>query len=149
MGNRVLRMIMGALMALSLLPSGAGAEQFREFGDYVVHYNTINTSFLSAEVARKYGIRRSGHRAMLNVAVQRRGQGGIEPVRAELAVTATNLSGQLRNVAMRAVEDGEAVYYIGELGVEDGEVLDFVVEVRPQDHPRPLTLRFREQFFVR
>lgn len=149
MGERILRMLAGALIALSLVPVGARAEQFQQFGEYVVHYNTINTSFLSAQVAREYGIRRSGNRAMLNVAVQKGSNGPIEPLRATISVVATNLSGQLRHVDMRAVEDGDAVYYIGELPIEDGDVLDFDVQVQPEGSAQPLQLRFREQFFVR
>jgi len=147
--ERIVRVLAVALIALSLLPAGVRAEQFQQFGEYVVHYNTINTSFLSAQVAREYGIRRSGHRAMLNVAVQRTSNGKINPVRARMSVVATNLSGQLREVDMRAVEDGEAVYYIGELPIEDGDVLDFDVRVQPADSSQSLDLRFREQFFVR
>ena len=149
MGHNSMRGLATALVALVFLPLSAGAEQFRQFGDYDVHYNTINTSFLSAQVAREYNIRRSGHRAMLNIAVQKRTDGRTTPVRADMSVTATNLNGQLRSVDMRAVDDAEAVYYIGELAIEDGEVLDFNVQVLPQGEARPLELRFREQFFVR
>lgn len=149
MGERIVRALAIVTLALALFPYKAAAEQFERFGDYVVHYNTINTSFLSAQVAREYGIKRSGYRAMLNIAVQRGTDGEPTPVRADMTVLATNLTGQLREVDMRAVEDGEAVYYIGELGIEDGEVLDFEVRIRPEGHPQTLTLRFREQFFVR
>lgn len=147
--GRIVRVLL-ALTTLSLLSAGVRAEQFKEFGDYIVHYNTINTSFLSADVARKYNIQRSNRRAMLNIAVQKKADGSTgEPIRAALQVRATNLSGQLRQVPMRAVEDGDAVYYIGELSIENEEVLNFQVEVRPEGASRAFDLQFREQFFVR
>ncbi len=150
MSNRIVRAFAFAVTVMFLLPISAHAEQFKQFGDYIVHYNTINTSFLSAQVAREYDIQRSNSRAMLNIAVQKKtDKPQNQAVRAEIEVTATNLNGQQRQVAMRSVEDGEAVYYIGELGVENEEVLNFHVKVRPEGASRTLELQFSEQFFVR
>lgn len=150
MSRRLVHIFALIVTALCLLPFGARAEQFKQFGDYIVHYNTINTSFLSAQVAREYNIQRSSSRAMLNIAVQKKSDKPQNtPVRAEIEVTATNLNGQQRQVAMRAIEDGEVVYYIGELGIENEEVLNFNVHVRPQGSSKTFDLQFSEQFFVR
>lgn len=150
MTNRIVRALATVVTVLFLMPMGAHAEQFKQFGDYIVHYNTINTSFLSAQVAREYNIQRSNSRAMLNIAVQKKtGAHKTTPVHAKIKVTASNLSGQLRQVAMRSVEDGDAVYYIGELGIENKEVLNFHVEIKPEGASQTLNLEFTEQFFVR
>ena len=149
MTHRIVRALAAAVTVLFLIPSGARAEQFKEFGDYIVHYNTINTSFLSARVAREYNIQRSNRRAMLNIAVQKKSGGKTTPVNADIEVTAVNLNGQLRQVDMRAVADGEAVYYIGELGFENEETLNFTVAIKPQGAAETLQLKFREQFYLR
>lgn len=138
------------LLALLVLPFTAQGEQFKDFGQYVVHYNTIKTDFLSAEVAREYDITRSRNRAMLNVSVLKKADDGkTKPIEAEVDATATNLTGQLKNIDMRAIFDRGAIYYIGELSVEDEEVLDFKVNITPDGTGRTLTITFREQFFRR
>lgn len=147
--NRIVRAFVGAVTVLFLLPTGVHAEQFKDFGEYKVHYNTINTSFLSAQVARQYGIQRSDRRAMLSLTVQRKEGDKTVPVKADIEARATNLTGQLRQVSLRAVEDGEAIYYIGEFGIENEEVLNFQVDLKPQGTSDGLSLQFREQFYVR
>lgn len=150
MTNRIVRALAAAVTVLFLLPAGVRAEQFKDFGEYIVHYNTINTSFLSARVAREYGIQRSDRRAMLNLTVQKKtADNQTKAVRAQVDGTATNLTGQLRQLNLRAVEDGEAVYYIGEFGIENEEVLNFHIDLKPEGAAQPLSLEFREQFYVR
>lgn len=143
-------MLQAALwFALFTLTAGAQAAQFDEFGDYVVHYSTIQTDFLSAKVANDFGIKRSRNRVMLSVMVQHRSGEGHRAVRANVSASATNLTGQLKTIEMRPAQEGTAIYYIGELGVEDEEVLDFTVRVQVEGQTRPFTLSFREQFFTR
>ena len=80
------------MMALFLLAAAAAfpakAQQSQNFGDYEVHYNTINTNVLTPDVASAYGIQRAGTQAMLNVTVLRKGD--REPVDAQVTATATN-----------------------------------------------------------
>ena len=65
-------MRMSILVVLfSLFAPWAAAEQSQTFGDYEIHYNALTTDQLSPEVAKAYGIVRSGSRAMLNVSVLR------------------------------------------------------------------------------
>ncbi len=136
-------------LGLLTLAAGVQAAQFEQFGNYVVHYSTIQTDFLSAKVANDFGIKRSRNRIMLSVMVQRRSDDGHQAVRAQVSASATNLTGQLKTIEMRPAQEGTAIYYIGELGVEDEEVLDFTVRVQVKDQTRPFTLTFREQFFTR
>lgn len=144
------RALSALFLSAMFVTAPATAAQFQKFGDFVVHYSTINTGFLSAKVAREYGIRRSGNRAMLNVSVQKIGENQQQTaVDAAISVSATNLNGQLRSIPVRAIRDGDAIYYIGEFGISDEEMLDFVVGVQTPDSEEVLTVRFREQFFVR
>jgi len=45
------------------------AQQSQDFGEYVVHYNALNTNLITPQVAQAYGIRRSSSRALLNITV--------------------------------------------------------------------------------
>ena len=94
-------------------------ETFKDFGNYEVHYNALRTDALTPEVARAYGIQRSANRVMLNVAVLRKeaDHAPRKPVEADVKVDAYNLNGQLKNIEMRRVSEGEAIYYIGEVSI--------------------------------
>ncbi len=134
---------------VSLIPWVASAEQSVSFGDYTLHYNTVTTDLLDPGVARAYDIVRSKNRALINVAVLRSVMGmAAQPTRAEISTTATNLSAQLKSVPMRELNDGGAIYYIGEVPVSNEETLDFSVSVKPEGADAPYQLKFREQFFT-
>lgn len=125
-------------------------EGFRDFGDYAVHYRALRTIELRPEVATEYGIRRADNRAMLTVSVIRQHEEGLagQPVQAQLDVRSSNMLGQVRNLQMREIIDGEAVYYIAELPVVDEEIITFDVQALPQGTSERLVLRFRQQFFL-
>ena len=124
-------------------------ENFVDAGDYVVHFNALATEMLPAEVARAYGIVRSGSRALINVSVIRKQTGSIgEPVAANVAVNASNLTGQLKSVTVRRIEEGEAIYYIGEIPVANQETLIFDIKVTPEGETRPISVKFRQQFYA-
>lgn len=121
---------------------------FENFGEYVVHFNAQSTTMLSPDMARAAGIRRSGNRAMVNIAVLRQaGEAPGEPVRAEVLVSASNLLGQRKDVSMRELVDGEAIYYLGELSVANEEIVNFTVRVRPEGAEQAHELRFQQQFY--
>lgn len=136
------------------LPEGddvmTATDSSRDIGDFTVHVNAISTDQLTAEVASLYGIARSQNRAMLNVNVLRRGTGdeGVMPARATVSASATNLSGQLRNLTMREITEGDGIYYIGETVITNAETLVFTIRVTPEGSAQSHTLRFMKQFFI-
>ena len=119
-----------------------------DFGSHIVHYNVINTTFLSPEVARAYDVRRSSNRALVNVAVMHRGADGMAPVTANLQGQAINLNLQARGIQFREVRDGDAIYHLAEVPVRAGEVLDFHIRVLAEGRPIPMDIRFRQAFFA-
>jgi hypothetical protein len=128
----------------------AWAQQAQSFGEYSVHYNALNSSLLSPEIAKAYGIRRSDSRALINISVLK--TSGDQPalaVKAKVAAVGRNLTGQTRNVEMREVIEAEdAIYYIGELSVRNMETFDFTVLVTPQGRNQAFELKFRQQFYT-
>lgn len=136
---------------LSWLPlAGALAQQAEDLGEYRVHYSAINTSQLTPEVARAFGIQRSASRALLNLAVLQKRAGEMDlPMRARIRVQAVNIAGQRRDVELEEVTEQEAVYYIGTFRIHNEERITFQVEVEPVDPPgRPRSFSFQQQFFV-
>ena len=130
-----------------LLSQPVMAQQFEAFGQYEVHYSTLNTNQLTPQVAQAFGIRRAGTQAMLNISVIDSETG--EPVAAEVSARATNLSNQLRNLNIRELREQEAVYYIGQFRIYDEEVLRFEVQIQPEGRTDPpFELTFRKQFYT-
>lgn len=126
-----------------------GTESTKDFGDYVLHFNAIGTDQLTENIARQYGIVRSRSRAMLNVSILRKAEGTMgTPVTGSVSASAVNLSGQFRNINIREIKEGTAVYYIGETSISDGETLIFTVDATPINEASRFTVRFKEQFFV-
>ena len=126
-------------------------ENFRDFGDYVVHFNALPTSELSAEVARGYGITRSKNRAMLNVAILKKEEGSTgRPVTGAVSARATNLTGQLKTVEMREIveQGGVAIYYIGETQVANGETLIYDIDVTPINESSRFSATYKKQFYA-
>ncbi|MGI9264882.1 MAG: DUF4426 domain-containing protein [Gammaproteobacteria bacterium] len=126
-------------------------ENYRDFGDYVVHFNALNTSDLPAEVARAYGIQRSDSRALLNFVILREEEGttGV-PVTGSVAVTATNLTGQLKTITMREIieEDGNGIYYIGETPVTHRETLIYTIDVTPINEKSRFSAIYKKEFYT-
>jgi hypothetical protein len=122
---------------------------FETFGDHVVHFNAQSTTMLPAEVARVFGIRRSGNRAMLNITVLRKGEAddGM-PVIAVVEVNATNLLQQEKDIDMRELRDGDAIYYIGEFTVANEEIVTFNISVKPEGADSAHEFMFRQQFYT-
>jgi hypothetical protein len=124
-------------------------ETSADIGDYVVHFSAQSTDQLPPEVARAYNILRSKNRAMLNVSIIRKADN--VPVDGTVTVKTVNLTGQLKNVTMRKIEEpGEsvAIYFIGETPVANRETLIFDISVRPEGQGTSSEVRFKRQFYT-
>jgi hypothetical protein len=117
-----------------------------DIGDHVVHFSAQSTDQLPPEVARAYNIVRSKNRAMLNVSVLR--EADNKSVAAEVTVKTVNLTGQLKNITMRRINEQDAIYYIGEIAVANRETLIFDISVLPEGVDKASDVRFKRQFFT-
>lgn len=123
----------------------AGATSI-DIGDHVVHFSAQSTDQLPPEVASAYKILRSKNRAMLNVSVLREADNSA--VAAIVTVRTVNLTGQLKSITMRRIDEQEAIYYIGEVAVANREVLVFDISVTPEGADTTSELRFKRQFYT-
>lgn len=127
----------------------ASTETSKDFGDYVVHFNALSTSQLSPDVARQYDIVRSNNRAILNVSIIRKNPGALgTSVSGAVSASAVNLTGQLKNITVREIREGEAIYYIGEIVVTNEETLIFSIDVTPLNEASRFSIRYMKQFFA-
>ncbi|MGB5486302.1 MAG: DUF4426 domain-containing protein, partial [Lysobacterales bacterium] len=85
-----------------MLSVSAAAQQAQNFGDYTVHYNALNSSLISPEVSKVYGIQRSDSRALINISVLKNSENQLPTaVKATVTASARNLTGQTRKIEMR------------------------------------------------
>jgi len=124
-------------------PAGATST---DIGDHVVHFSAQSTDQLPPEVARAYNIVRSKNRAMLNVSVLE--EATSTAVAATVTVKTVNLTGQLKSVTMREINEQDAIYYIGEVPVANRETLIFDISVTPDGVDESSDVRFKRQFFT-
>ncbi len=148
-----------ALSSLVLLAACGGSDQEAsvpqaqpaeashvDLGDHVVHFSAQLTDQLPLKVAQTYNIERNPNRAMLNVSVLEAGTN--KAVVATVAVKTVNLTGQLKDVTMRRINEQEAIYYIGETDVRNQEVLIFDISIRPDGIENTSNVRFQRQFYT-
>ena len=122
----------------------------RDFGNFVLHFNAIRTDTLAPEIAKIYTIARSANRALLNISIVKKVEGtpGV-PVAGRVTAQAVNLNGQFKDLTLREIREGDAIYYIGDVLVADDETLVFTVEATPADESSLYSVRFQREFFGR
>ena len=123
-------------------PAGASSA---DIGDHVVHFSAQSTDQLPPEIASAYNIVRSKNRAMLNVSIIR--SDGV-PVAGDVTVKTQNLTGQLKTVTMRRIDEQDAIYYIGVTPVANRETLIFDISVKPEGAEQASDVRFKRQFYT-
>jgi len=148
-----------ALSTLALLAACGGSGQeatvpqaqpaeasYVEIGDHVVHFSAQLTNQLPLNVAQAYNIERNPNRAMLTVSVLEKGSN--KAVAADITVKTVNLTGQLKDVTIRRINEQEAIYYIGETDVRNQEVLVFDISIQPDGVDSASNVRFKRQFYT-
>lgn len=144
-----LRFLMPALMLLLAMALPAQAEQYREFGDYRIHYSAFKSDLISPEVAKAHGLTRSRYRAIVNITVQKKsGENGFEPARARVEGTARDAYSKLHTLKMQEIREGTVVYYLAELPIVDQQRLNFEIRVIPEGEKVAHSIEFERQFFV-
>ena len=124
-------------------PAGSSSANI---GNHIVHFSAQSTDQLPPEVARAYKIVRSKKRAMLTVSVLT--EDSQTPVTAIVTVKTVNLTGQLKNITMRQINEQDAIYYIGEVPVANRETLNFEISITPDGIDAPSVVRFQRQFYT-
>ncbi len=142
--------VLALLLFIFTIAPVQAQETAKQFGDYVLHYNAVNTDFLTPEIARNYGIQRSKNRVLLTVSVLK-GDIGVagQPVAADINAHATNLSDQTKKLNMKEVKDANAIYYIDTFSVTNEETVDIYITAKPKNGGPIMDVKFRRQFFTK
>lgn len=133
----------------ALLVSFAHADQVTEFGQYQLHYNTFESTFLTPQIANQYGLTRSKGRGLLNVAVTTQDQGALpQSQRAIVSAKVTNLLGQIVSLEFMTIEEGDSIYYLAPFTKTNDEILKFTVQAKVSADSQPMTVTFQRHVYV-
>ena len=141
------------LTVLTLLSSLSFAvdrgEQKQVFGDYEVHYIGLNTTFLSPEVARAYGITRSRALGYMSISILKKGQAGelAKPITGSVEGQLRNLIGQSKTLEFKEIKESNAVYYITTFRFDDEDMYNINLQVTPQGQSRTFDVKFSQRFY--
>ena len=137
------------ISALSLISLNSYAENSKEFGDYVIHYNAFRSDTISPDVAKQYGLARANNRVIINIAVLKKVLNTTgKPTSSQVTGHASNLTGQLKNLEFKQITEGNAIYYLANTKISDGEFLKFDIKIIPDGETRAARLRFDKRFFT-
>jgi hypothetical protein len=136
-----------AALCLCSVAAAAHAEISQKFGTLEIHYNALTTDELLPEVARAYKIERSKTRGLVTMSVLMPNKLGVlTPVPAKITAYVTNLNQQLANVTMREINEGTAIYYLGEFRVAPPDTLRFTATVEVAGEPKR-EMVFTQKFY--
>ena len=144
-----LHYVIRILTVFTLLGFGSStyAENAKEFGDYVIHYNAFRSDTLSADVAKQYNLTRRSNRVILNIAVLKKVLNTTgTPTAAKVTGHVSNLTGQMKNLEFREIKEGTAIYYLAESKFTEGEFLKFDLKVTPDGEAQAARLKFDKKF---
>lgn len=138
------------LIVVSLLAGVTQAsEQVTRFGQYQLHYNTFESTFLQPNIASQYGFVRSKGTGLLNVAVTKDVAGETPaPQAAIVTATVTNLIGQRVKLEFTTIEEGDAIYYIAPFTKTNDEILKFSVSAKLNADAAPLQVEFQRHVYT-
>lgn len=137
------------VFVLSFSSFNSYAENSKEFGDYVIHYNAFRSDTISPEVAKEYGLARANNRVLINIAVLKKVMDTTgKPTKSTVTGHASNLTGQLKQLEFKEITEGNAIYYLAETKISDGEFLKFDIKITPEGENRAARLHFDKRFFT-
>jgi hypothetical protein len=137
------------LLAASFFSVNGYAENAREFGPYVIHYNAFRSDTISPEIAKQYGLPRANNRVLVNISVLKKVMGTTgQPTPSKVTGFANNLTGQMKNLDFKEIKEGSAIYYIAETKISDGEFLKFDIKIVPEGETQTAQIDFSKRFFT-
>jgi hypothetical protein len=132
------------LMSCVALLSFSAHAEIQKFGDVDINYNVVTTDTLSPQVARAYGITRSKNRLLLTVAATRDDDRGIpRSINAEVTAYTVNMIEQHRQIKMRNINEGGAIYYIGDFSIASPDFLRFTLNIAEPGVAQPYKIEFQ------
>lgn len=135
------------LMSLLSVIGVAHAEQKQQVGNFDIHYMALNSTFITPQVAKTYGIERSGYNGLVNITVLNTQLPGNPAVAVEISGVANNLIDARMTLDFKEIREGNAIYYIAEVPFRDDQEVNFTVAIKYTNQLNT-TVKFKQKFYV-
>lgn len=145
MKNIINKLILTALLAFSCA-SYTNAENMKKMDDINVHYMAINSTFLTPEIAKAYGLERSRFKGLVNISVLDNSQKGNPAKTVIMTGKARNDVGQIKSLEFTEIKEGNAVYYLAQVSYANEETIYFDINI--SDKGKQHNLKFSQKFYV-
>lgn len=121
----------------------------QKFGEYTVHYNVLNSTFITPDIARHYQLTRAADQVLVNINVTRTHNGETSlGIPAAVSGTATNLMQQQKSLSFKEIDEGNATYYLAPLQHSNEELINFTVTVQPESASKPFVIKFNRTLYI-
>jgi len=137
-----------SMLFFTLFSGVVNAENSKQFGNYVIHYNSFRSDTLTPEIAKAYSLTRRNNRMVVNITVLKKTGDATQPVKAKVSGFASNLTGQVKDLQFKEVHDGEAIYYLAQSQVANHETLKFDIKVTPEGETLVANIKFQQKFYT-
>ncbi|WP_373292840.1 DUF4426 domain-containing protein [Shewanella algicola] len=134
-------------MSLLSVIGVAHAEQKQQVGNFDIHYMALNSTFITPQVAKTYGIERSGYNGLVNITVLNTQLPDNPAVEVEISGIANNLIDARMNLDFKEIREGNAIYYIAEVPFRDDQEVNFTVAIKYTNQLNT-TIKFKQKFYV-
>lgn len=111
-------------------------------GNHQLFYTLFNSTFIPAQVASRYKLKRSKYQWLMNILVSKTGSFGGVP--ATLSGTQKNLFGQVKPLNFITIEEKDTVYYLVPIRISGEDILHFEITATPEDG-EPTTIKFTDK----
>ncbi|QDE30473.1 DUF4426 domain-containing protein [Shewanella polaris] len=125
----------------------ANAEQKHQVGNFDIHYMALNSTFITPEIAKKYGIVRSRYKGLVNITVLNTNLEGHPAVPVEISGIANNLLDARINLDFKEIREGKSIYYIAEIPYRDDQDVNFTIAIK-NGNQLNTSLKFKHKFYV-
>ncbi|WP_404341037.1 DUF4426 domain-containing protein [Pseudoalteromonas mariniglutinosa] len=144
------RLFYVTLFVVSLFITNAHAKQqtggqFKQLGNWQVHYIAFPSTFIQPDIARNYGLERSGYKGIINISILKNNSTKTAQT-ARLTGTAKNLLGNTQQLEFKEIVEGDAIYYLAQLDYNNEEIYRFNIEIQQGNQSQ--TLKFQQKFYV-
>ncbi|MBB1318771.1 DUF4426 domain-containing protein [Shewanella sp. SR43-4] len=135
------------LLSLMAMTSTAQAEQKQQVGNFDIHYMALNSTFITPEIAKTYGIERSSYNGLVNITVLNTSQDGHPAVPVEISGIANNLLDARITLDFKEIREGNSIYYIAEVPYRDDQEVNFTIAIK-YGKQLNTSLKFKQKFYV-
>ncbi|MDP5041473.1 MAG: DUF4426 domain-containing protein, partial [Paraglaciecola sp.] len=133
-----------AFLSMLLSAAAVHAEQKVALGTWDVHYIALNSTFLTPEVAKQYGILRSKFNGLINISVLDKKTSAAQSV--VMNGEAKNLLGVVKSLSFKEVKEGQAIYYLATLPFSDQE--RYRISITINDGATTQQFTFEHKFYA-